>query len=123
MIKITTFKPEMNLSLNEDEVERWIGTVLNDARNILLRGMRSSAPLSRPGQYPAIQTGTLSRNTAFTVNGLEGALGSNVEYAGYLQDGTSNIRPRALYNEALQESAEKNIETFGEDFEIIKFEK
>lgn len=50
---------------------------------------------SSPGEPPAVRTGTLRRSfRSIVTDGQNPAIESNVEYASYLENGTSKMAPR-----------------------------
>lgn len=118
------FTGEIEVGLDEKEASRWIATTVNHARNILNIGMRDGPQTgrtyerangafhqaSRTGQWPAVDTGNLRINTRMRFDTFEGEIGSNVEYAEYLQAGTSRMGARKLYNEALLMAIEDNLD-------------
>src|SRR5262249_41818865 len=68
------------------------------------RGSRRRHRASAPGEYPATDTGRLVNSIAYQMHGpREGAIFSDLEYAGYLADGTSRMDPRKMLRDALQE--------------------
>lgn len=63
---------------------------------------------SAPGEPPAVDTGRLRGGIAtdirFTLFGLEGVVGTNVDYGPMLEFGTKKIKPRPMWGRALRES-------------------
>lgn len=49
---------------------------------------------SAAGEYPKTDTGTLKRSVHFTVKYLSASVGSNLDYAKWLEEGTSRMAPR-----------------------------
>lgn len=61
-------------------------------------------PASRPGQYPAMRTGRLSRRTKIQRDGLRLII-KTTQYGIWLQGGTRRIAPRKLWREAFFEGS------------------
>ena len=110
---------QLEIGIDADEGNKWVAETINHARNIMNVGMRDGPQTgreylrgskihtaSKAGQWPAVDTGNLRINTRMRIDGLVGELGSNVEYAGYLQSGTSKMGARKLYNEAVEAAAD-----------------
>lgn len=121
------FTANIEIGIDPDKSKKWIAKTVNDARNILNVGMRDGPQTGRQyprgarvhiasasGQWPAIDTGNLRINTRMRVTPFEGELGSNVDYAEYLQFGTRKMKPRKLYIEALDMAIEDNIDELGD---------
>jgi HK97 gp10 family phage protein len=62
---------------------------------------------SSPGEYPASDTGRLASSMRVNLSALEANIGSDVNYAAYLEDGTKRIKPRPY----LEPSFKANEET------------
>lgn len=120
ILTVSRFTPNLNAEVDEEFVEQWGKRTLNKARNILLRQLARGNGPSRAGQYPVTDTGRLAGGTAFEFNGFTGALGSNIAYAGYLQNGTRRMQARKLYNEAVEEAVAANIDELGEAVTFTK---
>src|SRR5688572_30435720 len=59
----------------------------------------------RAKQKAPVRTGTLRRSiSSRVVSPMEGAVGSNLEYATYVHDGTKYMEGRPFIEEAIQES-------------------
>jgi len=84
------------------------------ARDLALRAIRvesaakqnaSHPPPSVPGSGPAVRTGRLRSSITWQVfadgEGLYADIGSNVEYAGYVELGTERMAPRPYLRPAL----------------------
>lgn len=64
---------------------------------------------SAPGEAPANKTGNLSRTNYYKVQSAqELEVGETAEYAGYLEDGTTKMRPRPHIIKAI-DNMERNI--------------
>ena len=122
-ITIKGWNPKFEAVHDLEITNQSIASVLNDARNIFVRAMqrgphngkrRKGGRRSAAGEYPASETGRLAGATAVALGNLHGEIGSNVFYAAYLADGTSKANgtskmdARKMYEEALEESLEKN---------------
>lgn len=143
MTSITTnirLQGTLNVGFDQSQAEKWVAETVNHARNIFNIGTRDGPQTgriyrkassivhqaSKAGQWPAVDTGNLRINTRTRFNGLEGELGSNVEYAEYLQVGTRKMSPRKLYKEAMEMAIQDRLEELAQEVifvELIEFKK
>lgn len=87
-----------------------IATIMrNTPRQSIARGRRRHRP-SVAGNPPAIDTGRLVGSLSFEATETQLEVGSNVEYAGWLQDGTRHMIARPY----LDVGVEKAIREFDE---------
>lgn len=111
----------------EKAVDRTCNAVKNTAQrgmtetqvdNSKLYGKKGHRP-SLPGNYPAVDTGTLRRSITYDVktegNVTVGTVGSPIEYGKYLETGTSRMRPRKW----LKPSLDANIGKLKSELEKI----
>ena len=63
-----------------------------------------SPPPSQPGQPPAVDTGRLRASITHRIEGNVAFVGTTVEYAAYLEYGTSRIEPRPFLHPALEKN-------------------
>lgn len=121
------FQGRLEVGIDPALGEKWIAETINHARNIMNIGMRDGPQTgriyergskfhtaSKAGEWPGVDSGYLRINTRMKIEGLVGELGSNVDYAGYLQDGTSKMGARKLYNEAVAAAADDMAEDLGD---------
>jgi hypothetical protein len=90
----------------------WLDNVGRNSVYAFMRGVASEKSgriyakrnrASAPGEYPARQTGLLLSTTNYEIAGDTLTIGSSAPYASYLQNGTSRMAARKLFNEALTE--------------------
>lgn len=88
------------------EIERTAKTLMRDTPVDTTKsyGSKGHNP-SQPGEAPAPDTGTLMRSVTHSVeatrDGATANIGSNLEYARYLEYGTSKMRARPWLSQAL----------------------
>ena len=70
-----------------------------------------SAP-SPPGHAPAAPTGRLRSSITHEIEGTTGRVGTNVEYARYLELGTEKMSPRPFLRPALHANEKKILALF-----------
>lgn len=94
---------ELTVKIDDDVIEAWIDERLNDARNTFIGHMGGGGP-SSPGDYPKTDTGRLANSVDYQMtDARSGVLYSDIEYAGYLTDGTKHMAPRLMLGDALDE--------------------
>lgn len=71
---------------------------------------------SAPGEAPAVDTGALISSVQTDVQGTEGSVYTNMEYAPYLEYGTSQMAPRPFFTPAA-EAARSDFERKMRDLE------
>lgn len=62
---------------------------------------------SAPGEAPAIDTGALINSIQTEIDGTEGAVSTNQEYAEYLEHGTSRMAPRPAWTPAAERARDR----------------
>ena len=87
------------------EIERTAKTLMRDTPIDESKTYARGHHPSQPGEAPAPDTGTLMRSVTHSVeatfDGAEGNVGSNLEYAKYLEYGTSKMRARPFLSQAI----------------------
>ena len=98
---------QVGVEIDEVVIATWIESRLNDGKNLFITSMGSGPGHSSPGAYPNQQSGGLAGSIDYEMNGTrEGHLFSDIEYAGYLTDGTVHMAPRKMLWEAFEEVME-----------------
>jgi HK97 gp10 family phage protein len=59
---------------------------------------------SAPGESPAVDTGFLTNSIQVEVDGLQGVVGTNAEYAMHLEFGTVKMEPRPYFGPAFEDA-------------------
>ena len=120
----------ISIGLDVEQGSKWVAKTMNTARNIYNEGTqgphkgksykrgRNIHIASAPGDWHANDTGNLRIQSRYVVNGLKGEFGSNVDYAEYLQLGTSRMKARKLYREAVNEATEQCLDGLEDVIEI-----
>lgn len=107
-------KVAISKTVNDIKNTAQIGMTETAVDNTKRYGRKNHHP-SIPGNYPAVDTGTLRRSvTTETVeeNGqVVGRVGSPLEYGLYLETGTSKMKPRKWLEPSTDKNAE-NIEYY-----------
>lgn len=110
-VTVTTKSDGINAHIDDATITAWIEERLNDARNRFITSMGSGGH-SAPGAYPNQQTGALASSVDSEMTGArEGHLFSDIEYAGYLAEGTSKMAKRKMLWEAMTETIDERPET------------
>lgn len=86
------------------EVDRLIKAKLSIAALMVERTAKQTCP---------VRTGTLKRSITHKVEKRSAAIGSNVEYAPFLELGTSKMSPRPFLRPALEANRNKIEQLFG----------
>jgi hypothetical protein len=138
-IRIKVDETAFGAVIDEEVIDDWIESRLNDARTYFLkqlargggsgrvypRGKKHKHLSSAPGEYPVGDSGGLGTSVDTQALGnREGEISSELKYAEYLQDGTpkGQMKPRKMFIEALTESLSANPATA--DLEkAVTFEK
>lgn len=69
------------------------------------RGEDKTHTASAPGESPAVDSSNLIGSISLIIeNSLEAKVGTPVEYAEYLEDGTSKMEPRPVWEKTAEES-------------------
>lgn len=89
-------------------VDDFLEGIGKDAVLIFRRGERASGRLSRPGEYPAIQTGALNASLDYVVGANQVEVGTNVFYSIFLRNGTRKMARRAMSDNAMRASIARN---------------
>lgn len=84
---------------------RYLKAVAEEAKKAFVSGMRSSKRVgkhSAPGDWPAVQSGSLlgSIQTRITNNSAE--IGTNMPYSRFLRDGTRRMARRKMSDDAMK---------------------
>jgi len=105
-------------AVDDDQITGWIEARLNDARNLFIqrvsrgggggrtyrRGRGRQHRASAPGEYPATDQGRLVNSISYQMHGpRSGSIGSEVQYAKFLTEGTAHMEARRMLADALQE--------------------
>lgn len=107
------FKPWRRIKVEnaKDVIARFLQDVARTTHFTLRAGMEASRggkvhrgrrPASRPGAYPAVQTGRLKGSIRQTVTATEATVGTNTHYAIYLRRGTRKMARRKMSDDALK---------------------
>lgn len=105
----------------ERKITNKVADKMNSNLNILLlklereikKSMRAGE-VSKPGEPPAVQTGTLRRSitSEHDEKHIAGVVGTNEEYGFYLELGTKNIAPRPFLRPALEKNKNNILQVF-----------
>lgn len=95
---------------------------LAEMKAMIVEGMQASTPgPSTPGNMPAIDTHTLVDSLTITMtNKAQGYLWTDVEYATYLEYGTSRMMPRPFMTPASEEGRKGLIKTLSNMEPMLK---
>lgn len=103
---------------------------LRNAELEVMRGQRSGRVYRRPsgvkytasapGESPAWRTGTLAKSWRPLPNGNNPTIESNVEYAGYMENGTPGgmIAPRPFAQRTVDKAEPEIVEIYSEPYKI-----
>ena len=103
----------LRAKIDDHVLQRWLKEVVIEAQNVFQRETRRGGKgrvykrgrrthrASRPGDFPAVDTGRLTTGTRIAVSGFKGEVGSNVPYASFLMTGTRHMAKRKMYDDAL----------------------
>lgn len=119
----------LNTGIKNELERRGVQTtkVLRNAELEVLSGTRSGRKYTRlpnrssvAGEPPAAQFGTLRRewneDTLTEGNRVVSRLTSNTEYAGWLEDGTSKMKPRPYVNRIIDKAMQEIERIHGEPY-------
>jgi len=85
-------------SFNQQTKERKSGKLYR------VPGRRRRVRASAEGQSPAVRTGKYKKAVGYKISGTTMRFGNSVEYAGYLETGTSRMKPRPGLGNALKDN-------------------
>jgi len=96
----------------------------NKTGRIYIRRTRSGAKrrhrASAPGETPANRTGTYRKGIGFKVQGAKQLVfGNDVEYAGFLESGTSRMKPRPGLSNTIKASERDIIRNLSSEIEDL----
>lgn len=102
----------LNVAALNTQAEAKLSMKPGDGREYKRGGVTHTA--SSAGNAPAVDTGRLRDSINVikfaTISSLESEVGTNVEYAPFLEYGTSKMRPRPFWNPAIEKARKKLIE-------------
>jgi len=67
-------------------------------------GRRKPVRASAPGESPAVRTGKYKKAIGYKISGMTMRFGNSVEYAGFLETGTSRMKPRPGLGNAIRDN-------------------
>ena len=83
-----------------EQVGRAIDKTLLEMESDVKRGMGAAGSPSAPGDYPGMDTGTLASSIQTDRKGTKGVMYTNMEYAPFLEYGTSRMAARPFFTPA-----------------------
>lgn len=99
----------------QDEVKQRCPRATNELRNQELHVLSGPSP-SAPGSPPGVRTGDLRRNWTMILDSSVIGITSEMNYAGYLENGTSKMAARPFKQRIIDASMPKIREIFNEPY-------
>jgi len=80
-------------------------------------GRRRRIRASAPGQSPAVRTGKYKKAVGYKISGSTMRFGNSVEYAGFLETGTSRMKARPGLGNALKDNQRNGLLAMADSIE------
>src|SRR5262245_27336629 len=97
--------PRLDAKFFNPAVDDYLKEVGEASLRVMRNGMRSSGRDSKPGQYPAVDSGRLIASADYTLGNDYVEVGTNTPYAPFLRFGTSEMAERSMSDEAIEAGA------------------
>ena len=80
-------------------------------------GRRRRVRASAPGQSPAVRTGKYKKAVGYKISGSTMRFGNSVEYAGFLETGTSRMKARPGLGNAIKDNQRNGLLAMSDSIE------
>lgn len=80
-------------------------------------GRKRRVRASAAGESPAVRTGLYKRSVGFKINGTKMIFGDSAPYAGFLETGTSRMKPRPGLGNAINDNQRSGLLSIAESIE------
>lgn len=105
---------------------KWYGDKIESEADDLLKKSLLVSAIQVQGKskqlltdYPAVDTGRLRNSITYKIGIDNATIGTNVEYAPYVEFGTVKMKPRSYLRRALDEERKSIIDIFQKYFKVL----